>query len=69
MSKPMVTTLPWRMKPLERVRRIEIKSPAETPGFLLVAGLRPAQAITFLRTRAITCKEAADRSRRLLAFC
>jgi hypothetical protein len=37
MSKPMVTTLPlpWRMKSLERVRRIEIKSPAETPGFLL----------------------------------
>jgi hypothetical protein len=39
-----VTPLSWRMKPPERVRRIEIKSPAETPG--LFAGLRPAQDIT-----------------------
>jgi hypothetical protein len=36
------------MKPSERVRRIEIKSPAETPGFLL--GCAPRK--TSLRTRA-----------------
>jgi hypothetical protein len=34
MSKPMATTLPWRTKPPERVRRIEIKSPVARPGFL-----------------------------------
>jgi hypothetical protein len=30
----MATTLPWRTKPPERVRRIEIKSPVARPGFL-----------------------------------
>jgi hypothetical protein len=36
MSKPTATTLPWRTKLPERVRRIEIKSPVARPGFLFV---------------------------------
>jgi hypothetical protein len=37
MSKPMATTLPWRTKPPERVRRIEIKSPVGETGLFVCA--------------------------------
>ena len=35
MSKPMATTLPWRTKPPERVRRIEIKARSQDRAFCL----------------------------------
>jgi hypothetical protein len=35
MSKPMATTLPWRMKPPERVRRIEIKARSKDRAFCM----------------------------------
>jgi hypothetical protein len=47
----MVTTLPWRTKPPERVRRIEIKSPVARPGFLFALWKKPR---SFTERRAIS---------------